>query len=59
MTLKQIRDKARVVGVKNYARYTKENLIRIIQQTEGNAPCFKDIPDCWEFGCLWREECQR
>ena len=58
MTLKVIREKAKKLGVKNITRFNKENLIRVIQSSEGNAPCFKGIDDCWEFGCLWREECQ-
>ena len=58
MTLKTIREKARHIGVKNYTRFKKEELIRTIQATEGNQPCFKGISDCWEFRCLWREECQ-
>ena len=58
MTLKEIRDKAKVVGVKNITRHRKETLIRPIQELEGNAPCFKGIPNCWEFQCLWRDECQ-
>jgi hypothetical protein len=58
MTVKQIREKARTLGVKNYARYDKERLIRVIQEMEGNSPCFKGICGCWEFGCLWRDECQ-
>jgi len=58
MTLKLVREKARTMGVKNITRFNKEKLIRIIQSSEGNSPCFKEINDCWEFGCLWREECQ-
>jgi len=58
MTVKQIRERARTLGVKNYTRYDKESLIRVIQEIEGNSPCFKGISNCWEFGCLWREECQ-
>jgi hypothetical protein len=58
MTLKQIREKARNIGVTNINRYRKENLIRIIQEIEGNSPCYKNIFNCWEFRCLWREECQ-
>jgi hypothetical protein len=58
MTLKEIREVARTQGIKNVSRYRKEKLIRVIQETEGNSPCFKHIPGCCEFGCLWREECQ-
>jgi hypothetical protein len=58
MTLKKIREKARTMGVKNISRYRKDNLIRVIQQVEGNSPCFKEIKDCREFGCLWRTDCR-
>jgi hypothetical protein len=58
MTLREIRKKARIIGVKNYTRYKKESLIRVIQETEGNSPCFKGIGDCGEIRCLWRDECQ-
>jgi len=58
MTVQQIRQKARKMGLKNITRYRKEHLIRAIQELEGNSPCFRGINDCWEVGCLWREECQ-
>lgn len=58
MTLKEVREKAKIVGVKNVSRFKKENLIRVIQQTEGNAPCFKEISACGELHCLWRDQCQ-
>jgi Rho termination factor, N-terminal domain len=58
MTVQQIRQKARKMGLKNITRYRKEHLIRAIQELEGNSPCFRGIHDCWEVGCLWREECQ-
>ncbi len=58
MTLRKIREKARAMGVRNYTRYKKETLIRVIQESEGNSPCFKGICGCAELGCLWREECQ-
>jgi hypothetical protein len=58
MTLKEIRDKARIVGVKNITRYRKETLIRAIQEVEGNSPCFKGIDACGEAACLWRDQCQ-
>lgn len=58
MNVKEIRDKARVVGVKNYSKFKKADLIRAIQVQEGNSPCFLEIKDCWEFHCLWRDDCQ-
>lgn len=58
MTIKQIRMMAKDVGVKNITRYPKEKLIKTIQETEGNNPCFKAINGCGEFGCAWRSDCQ-
>jgi len=58
MTIKEIRNKAKITGVKNVTRYRKETLIRAIQTTEGNAPCFKEIDGCGEAKCLWRDQCQ-
>ncbi len=58
MTVKQIRQKARDVGVKNITRHRKESLIRAIQENEGNAPCYRNISGCGEVMCLWRQECQ-
>lgn len=59
MTLQKVRIIAKSMGIKNINRYRKENLIRIIQQSEGNAPCYKGIDGCGEIQCLWRGECQQ
>jgi hypothetical protein len=58
MTLKEIREKAKTVGIKNITRFKKETLIRAIQEGEGNSPCFKGIAGCGEQACLWRDQCQ-
>ncbi len=58
MTVKEAREKARALKVKNYARLSKEQLIWAIQKAEGNAECFKRIENCGEGDCCWREECQ-
>ncbi|MFP3868819.1 MAG: Rho termination factor N-terminal domain-containing protein [Desulfobacteraceae bacterium] len=58
MNLKNIREMARSLGVKNYSRYRKDDLIRAIQEKEGNEPCFKRIDDCRVYDCLWRQDCQ-
>ncbi len=42
------------------AEHTKEHLIRAIQLTEGNTPCFKtNVSFCSETICSWHKECQR
>jgi hypothetical protein len=58
MLVKDIRVKARDLGVKNYSKLAKTDLIHAIQEKEGNAPCFQNIYDCWQFDYLWRSECQ-
>lgn len=58
MTLKQVQQKAKNLGIKNIRQYRKELLIRVIQEAEGNSPCFKGIEGCGEHACLWRTECQ-
>ncbi len=58
MTLNQIRDKARSLGVKNYSRLRKAELIRAIQEKEGNSPCYEAIPGCQQNDCLWQPDCQ-
>ena len=58
MTLRHIREQAKNLGIKNVTRYRKESLIKAIQQTEGNNPCFRAIPECGELACAWRDECQ-
>ncbi len=58
MTMKQIRMIAKDVGIKNITRYPKEKLIKTIQETEGNNPCFRAFTGCGETGCAWRSDCQ-
>lgn len=58
MTLKDIREKAKTLGVKNYTKMKKGDLIRAIQTAEGNSPCFEQITDCRQFDCCWMGDCQ-
>jgi hypothetical protein len=40
--------------------YTKKSdLVRAIQESEGNQPCFEAnrAADCGQHSCLWREDC--
>lgn len=41
------------------AKATKSDLVRLIQQAEGNVPCFssKSSMVCGQSDCLWREDC--
>ena len=40
-------------------RANKVELVRAIQQAEGNLPCFasNSANECGQFNCLWREDC--
>jgi len=40
-------------------RMTKVDLVRSLQQTEGNTACFQtgQVESCGQEGCLWREDC--
>ncbi len=57
MTVREIRDIAKTMKIKNISRFRKDGLVRVIQEAEGNSPCFKNIPNCGETQCLWRNDC--
>jgi len=57
MMMNQIIEKARILGVKNYSRLRKADLIRAIQEKEGNSPCYQVISGCQEQDCLWKPGC--
>lgn len=58
MKLQNIRAIAQQRGVTT-AKQDKIELIRMIQQTEGNFACFATAYDgvCDQTACLWREDC--
>ena len=58
MKLSQIQGKARKLGIKNSWKYSKRDLIKNIQRTEGNFDCFGTATDyCDQFTCSWRGDC--
>ncbi len=57
-TVKELRLKAKELGMEGYAKLNKAELIHTIQEFEGNQPCYEQIHDCGEFGCLYFSECQ-
>lgn len=60
MRLSVIEKKARDLGIKNSWRYSKEELIKTIQQKEGNFACFgTNNGNCAQLLCCWREDCLR
>jgi hypothetical protein len=58
MNVASIREIARGLEV-SIGKLNKGDLIRLIQTTEGNFPCFGTALDgvCDQAGCLWREDC--
>lgn len=56
-TVKQLRVMATTLGLKNFNKLRKTELIHKIQATEGNSPCFGTIPNCGQEDCLFREDC--
>ncbi|ADK86112.1 hypothetical protein Deba_2758 [Desulfarculus baarsii DSM 2075] len=57
-TVKSLRLMAKTLGMENFAKLRKTELIRAIQVAEGNAPCFATIGDCGQGDCLFRDDCQ-
>jgi len=58
MKIQEIRSIAKEMGVKS-ARISKGEMIRAIQEAEGNFPCFGTARDgyCDQCDCAWREDC--
>ena len=58
MTLKQVKDTAKIKGIK-VGNMKKANIIRTIQKTEGNFDCFGTASAgvCDQINCLWKEDC--
>ena len=58
MKLEEIKEIARQHEIK-VGKLKKAELIRAIQQAEGNEVCFASgqASECGQFACLWREEC--
>jgi len=58
MNVQSIREIARSLEIRP-GKLNKTELIRSIQHTEGNFPCFGTAREgvCDQEGCLWREDC--
>lgn len=58
MKINAIKEIARQHNLKP-GRANKGELIREIQQAEGNSTCFgsKSANECGQSDCLWREDC--
>ena len=57
MKMNTIQKKARVMGLKP-GKSKKADLIRMIQDKEGNDTCFQSAKDfCDQEDCCWRGDC--
>ncbi len=58
MKMDQVKEVAKERGIKP-GRMKKEELIRAIQEVEGNFQCFatSQADCCGQQDCLWREDC--
>jgi hypothetical protein len=58
MKMSDIQGIARERGV-TPGRLAKVDLVRTLQQAEGNADCFQagQVDSCGQEGCLWRAAC--
>lgn len=60
MRLSEIEKKARFLGINDTWKYSKKELIKKIQKSEGNFDCFSAAKDfCNQLNCCWREDCLR
>jgi hypothetical protein len=59
MNMTEIRERAATVGVGSVSKLRKADLIREIQRTEGNNPCYGIDwrHSCAEIFCCWRDDC--
>jgi hypothetical protein len=58
MTRREILEMAALRGMKGVSRLRKADLIRAMQEHEGNYPCFGTAEDsCDRTDCLWRKDC--
>ena len=58
MKMQEVRERAKVLGIKNTFGLSKAELIRRIQKAEGNFDCFGTATAyCDQYQCCFREDC--
>jgi len=58
MRLSDIEKKARVLSIQDTWKYSKKDLIKTIQRSEGNFDCFGTAKgSCNQTACCWRSDC--
>lgn len=57
MDMMQLKEKAKQLGIR-VGKMKKEDVVRAIQNKEGNFPCFGTAKDyCNQLACAWRKGC--
>lgn len=58
MNMREVKERAARMGMKA-GKKPKTELIRMIQKSEGNTPCFQTgaFSSCGEMDCCWRPDC--
>jgi len=57
MKVQEIKKMAMAMGI-TPGKMKKAEMIRTIQTTEGNSPCFQTDPNsCGQTDCCWRNDC--
>lgn len=58
MRLSDVEKKAKSLKIKDTWKYSKKDLIKTIQRTEGNFDCFGTASrNCNQVACCWRTDC--
>jgi hypothetical protein len=55
----EVRARVKALGIKQPRGAGKVELVRLLQQAEGNFDCFATAIDgeCDQLDCIWREDC--
>ncbi|MFR3369538.1 MAG: hypothetical protein ACLTRP_03930 [Clostridioides difficile] len=57
-TIKEIQSIAKNRGIQLPKKIRKANMIHILQEKEGNSPCYSK-QECTNKVCLWYTDCQK
>jgi len=58
ISLDELRDIGRSLGILSVNKFNKNELIRTIQLAEGWDECFGQEHECGDTECVWRTECR-
>ncbi len=59
MNIQSLKEKAKPLGVSKASKMKKDDLIRAIQDAEGNEQCYSTgrADACGQYDCCFREDC--